>query len=582
MNIANEKLYPVLDTLIGEMCDVFRSSPYFHIGTDECQTNGLPVHAGFKAFLARHGLKNEDEVCGYFINAVNAMVAKRGKKTIKWEGVGDEACKDAICMCWVGNNRTAERLAHDGFTVITCPWNLGVPWPQWSMYVCNGSLLKPSDPVLGATTVMWEQTPTRHLASARRGLPERQERTWGPDNRFTEQGFARCWNGADALAAKLAGLSGPKLPATVASSLPGLGLVDAVRAFDNPQSSWQEDGGTATWFESCRPPTAGDNLTVTFDRPRAVYELAVATGHDRRGRLGQGELQTSADGQAFKTVAQFQDGNARAVVEDAAVKAVRIQCTAAQAGDMIVDDINLRLMRLISGTVNNVSTIGDGNYAVCTADATVPNIGQCSVNFVNKGNLLTLGTGGGNTSSLSGVLSGSGTVEFQAGPGHGGFRDSPLTLAGEQPNTLAGTYHVKQGRVGLGKRDGVAALAGRIIVGGQGTNDGLFWTANDQIDDSASVKLLDSPHGGAYLDLNGHREKFSSLTMAAHTRVITDGGILRVRRLAVEGREVPAGIYTGGEPWCQGSGMVLVGDAARARHFGQCDRDVCPAQRACG
>ena len=191
MNMANEAIYPALDTIIGEMCDVFRSSPYFHIGSDECQTTGLPLHAGYKAFMAKHGLKNDDEVGSYFIDRVNAMIAKRGKKTIKWEGVGDEACKDVIFMCWVGNNRTAERLARDGFTMITCPWGLGVPWPEWSMYVCNGSLLKPSDPVLGATTVMWEQTPAMHLASARRGLPERQERTWGPDNRFTEQGFAR-------------------------------------------------------------------------------------------------------------------------------------------------------------------------------------------------------------------------------------------------------------------------------------------------------------------------------------------------------------------------------------------------------
>ena len=569
MNLANEKLYPVLDTLIGEMCDVFHSSPYFHIGTDECETNGLPVHAGFKAFLAKRGLKNEGEVCGYFINQVNAMIAKRGKKTIKWEGVGDDACKDVILMCWVGNNRTAERAAQSGFTVITCPWGLGVPWPQWSMYVCNGSLLKPTDPVLGATTVMWEQTPAMHLSGARRGLPERQERTWGPDNHFTEEGFARRWNGTDAMAAKLAGLSEPKLPATVTTSLPGVGLVDAVRAFDNPQSSWQMDGGTATWFESCRAPAADDYVSVTFDRPRAVYELEVATGHDGRGRLGQGELQTSADGQAFKTVAQFHDGTARAVVEDAAVKAVRIRC-AAQAGNLIVDDIRLRLMRSISGTVNDAHTIAAGDYAVSAADAIIPNIGQSGVNFVDKGHVLTLGTGGGNASALAGILSGSGTVEFQAGARTGGFRDSPLTLAGEQPNTLAGTYRVKQGRLALGKRDGVTALAGRIIVGGQGPNDGLFWAADNQIDDGASVELIDSPAGGAYLDLNGHSEKIHSLVMAAHTRIL-GGGILRVDQLTVDGREVPRGIYSGGTPWCLGAGMVLVGDVLQREVSGAAD-----------
>jgi hypothetical protein len=558
MNMANEKLYPVLDTLIGEMCDVFHSSPYFHIGTDECETNGLPVHAGFKKFLAKHNLKNETEVGSYFINQVNAMIAKRGKKTIKWEGVGDAACKDVICMCWVGNNRTAERLVHEGFTVITCPWGLGVPWPEWSMYVCNGSMLKPTDPVLGATTVMWEQSPAMHLSGARRGLAERQERTWGPDNRFTEQGFGRRWNGTDALAARLAGLSEPKLPAMVESSMPGVGMVDAVRAFDNPQASWQIDGGTATWFESCRAPVDGDHITVTFDRPRAVYELDVTTGHDGRGRLNQGELQTSADGQTFKTIAQLTSGSAQAIVEDAAVKAVRIRCNA-QSENVIVDDIRLRLMRQISGTVNDVHKIAAGDYAVCAGDAVVPNIGQCGVNFVNKAHTLTLGTGGGNADTLTGVLSGSGTVVFQAAPASSGLRDSPLTLAGDQPNTLGGTYHIKQGRVVLAKREGVSALTGRIIVGGQGGNDCLCWAANDQISHCPLMELLDSPHGGAYLDLNGHSERLSELAMAAHTRIVTGGGILRVRQLKVEGREMPTGVYAG-EPWCQGSGMVLVGD----------------------
>ena len=390
MCIANEKLYPVLDTLIGEMCDVFHSSPYFHIGTDECETNGLPAHAGFKAFLAKHGLKNEDAVCDYFINEVNAMIAKRGKKTIKWEGVGDDACKDVVCMCWVGNNRTAERLVHNGFTVITCPWELGVPWPEWSMYVCNGSLLKPSDTVLGATTVMWEQKPAMHLASARRpggaaganlgpGQPlhrgrlrpalERNRRAGRPAGR-TE----RAENAGD----------------LVASTLPGVGLVDAVHRADKLRKVRGVAIGRRHGDLVRVVPAAGgrsDSLTVTFDRPPAhnVYELALATGRDGHSRLGQGELQTSADGQTFKTVAHFHDGNAQAVIEDAAVKAMRIRCTAAQSENLIVDDVGLRLMRRISGTVNDIHTLGDGNYAVCAGDATIPNLGQCASFSSTKG-----------------------------------------------------------------------------------------------------------------------------------------------------------------------------------------------------
>ena len=53
MNMSNEALYPALDTIIGEMCDVFKSSPYFHIGSDEVTSGRLSLHSGYKAFMAK-------------------------------------------------------------------------------------------------------------------------------------------------------------------------------------------------------------------------------------------------------------------------------------------------------------------------------------------------------------------------------------------------------------------------------------------------------------------------------------------------------------------------------------------------
>ena len=67
MNMSNEELYPALDTIIGEMCDVFRSSPYFHIGSDEVTSGRLSLHRGYKAFMAKHGLKNDSELADHFV-----------------------------------------------------------------------------------------------------------------------------------------------------------------------------------------------------------------------------------------------------------------------------------------------------------------------------------------------------------------------------------------------------------------------------------------------------------------------------------------------------------------------------------
>ena len=111
MNMSNEALYPALDTIIGEMCDVFRSSPYFHIGSDEVTSGRLSLHPGYKAFMEKHGLKNDHELADHFVREVCAMVKKHGKKAIKWEGLANFATKDVIIMCWEGNSTVADRGA---------------------------------------------------------------------------------------------------------------------------------------------------------------------------------------------------------------------------------------------------------------------------------------------------------------------------------------------------------------------------------------------------------------------------------------------------------------------------------------
>jgi hexosaminidase len=82
MNLSNEALYPALDTIVGEMCDVFGSSPYFHIGSDEVTSGRLSLHVGYKAFMAKHGLKDDGELADHFVREACAIVKKHGKKAI--------------------------------------------------------------------------------------------------------------------------------------------------------------------------------------------------------------------------------------------------------------------------------------------------------------------------------------------------------------------------------------------------------------------------------------------------------------------------------------------------------------------
>jgi hexosaminidase len=559
MNMSNEEIYPALDTLIGEMCDVFRSSPYFHIGSDEVTSGRLSLHPGYKAFLAKHGLKDDHELADHFIASVCAMVKKHGKKAIKWEGLSNTATKDVIIMAWEGNSTVATEMLARGYTTITCPWNLGVPWEEWNMYICNASRIKKGDSVLGATLVAWEQPPLTHITNLRQ-LPSRQERTWGPDNSVTVAGFAARFQPLDALAGKLIEMPPqPRCKASAATSLGTSDLLDPVFAFD---------GNDATFYRSAKPPQQGDHFTLTFSKPQQVYAIEMLTGFHGRGQLTGGEVQVSTDGSTFTTVASLDQGVAKAVLKDNRLQSVRLQAASDQSDPLVLRAINLRLMVNVAGVVSNPSAvIGEGNIAVTTADTQFAYpIGACASAVINRGFTLKLDNGG-NAYSFSGPISGTGRVElYAAGP------NAPLVLEGKDRNTLQGTWLVKAGRVVFAKELGVDAMLGTIVLGGSSSHPAeLVWNASHQLHDAATVQLLGSSEPatsrGAALDLNGFSETIASLTLGTGSKVLTDGptgaGVLTVREATVEGKPLPRGVYTSSGGWLQGRGYVIVGDVKR-------------------
>jgi hypothetical protein len=545
MNMSNEELYPVIDALIGEMCDVFRSSPYFHIGSDEVTSGRLSLHPGYKAFLAKHNLKDDHALADHFVATVCDMVKKRGKKAIKWEGLSNTATKDVIIMGWESNSTTTTDFLARGYTTITVPWNLGVPWEQWNMYVCNGSRHKKGDSVLGAMLVAWEQPPLTHITNLRQ-VASRQERTWGPDNSVTVEGFASRFQPLDAVAGKLIGMP-PKraLEAAFAASAGTSDFLDPVFAFD---------GSDATFYKSATSPKKDDHFTLAFPEARQIYALEVLTGVNGKGLLTGGEVQVSDDGKTFTTVGTLDKGAARVTLKDNRVQAVRVRATADQSEALVVRAINLRLMVDVAGTVKNPSAvIGAGNVAVITGDAEFAYpVGTVTAPVINRGHTLKLNNGG-NAFNLSGPVSGTGKVEVYAGG-----VNAPLVLDGKDANTLKGAWAVR-GRVILAKPPGTDAMSGTITVGGSGENDALVLGASNQIHDDTTVELLAAKAGAASLHLNGHSETFAKLALAPGAKVFADG-VLAVRELVVDGKAQPRGIYTASSGWLHGRGYVVVGD----------------------
>ncbi len=218
INIANEEIYPVLDTLIGEACGLFKSSPYFHMGADETQFGAFFAHPTVKAqleALAAKGVKSS-EVFAHFINRINAIVKKHGKRTICWEGFGanEPVDKDVIIMAWHGSSYPPQTLLEKGYHIINVPWTPSVNWSARQNYEWNKWLLNLNEQsqsrqfainpqVIGGQMVLWEQGPNVAIPTLRDKVPARQERLYSPWScRSFEDYFAR-FTRTDAMLEKL-------------------------------------------------------------------------------------------------------------------------------------------------------------------------------------------------------------------------------------------------------------------------------------------------------------------------------------------------------------------------------------------
>lgn len=206
INFANDKVLTAVNTLIGELCEVFHSSPYFHMGGDEADISLADQHPDFQAAFRKYGLpdKSQQEIFRLFINEVDAMVKRRGKRLIVWEGFGRDPAskfpipKDVLVMEFENAYYSATDLLADGYQVINASWtplyvvNRHV-WParnilDWditkfgrfsNLYPTTTWFQAPSAKgIEGAQACSWEGPEYSEIANLRRLVPAMAERVW--------------------------------------------------------------------------------------------------------------------------------------------------------------------------------------------------------------------------------------------------------------------------------------------------------------------------------------------------------------------------------------------------------------------
>lgn len=98
-----------VERLIAEMLDVFRATPYMHVGGDEA-----------------YGVS--EEIQRDFINRLNEFVKRQGRRTVVWEGPGpgtgkSRVSKDVLHINWRTINFPAQQMLDAGHEVVNAAWD---------------------------------------------------------------------------------------------------------------------------------------------------------------------------------------------------------------------------------------------------------------------------------------------------------------------------------------------------------------------------------------------------------------------------------------------------------------------------
>jgi hexosaminidase len=208
LNMGKDAVYDALDTLIGEMSDVFHESPYIHIGCDEVFGQGMEDDPDIRRYMALHHLHSMEELYQQYIVRVNSLVKKHGKQAIVWSGfqkaVAVKIPNDILVMEYETSNYAPQELINDGYRIINASfkplyvvnnqrWDADSIYENWDAFTWQmpgnlpgkdkGIHIAPAAKVAGGSMSSWEQSERKEIPSLRRRLAAMSERLWNAKKR---------------------------------------------------------------------------------------------------------------------------------------------------------------------------------------------------------------------------------------------------------------------------------------------------------------------------------------------------------------------------------------------------------------
>ncbi len=212
VNIAKAEVRAAWRTLIGEMCAVFQSTPYFHLGCDEVDWAWSEYNTDFQAAFVEWGFnrstprQNVSLVFSKFITLARDYAAEFGKKSIVWENsdmngapevppptdilVMPFDCYNPIKFTTYGTGMKLVNAAWSPLYAVNefkkkvsaiYAWNRTLFGPYSGVSETYSSYTVPAQHVLGTQFTTFEQEEDLEMMSVRARLAATSERTWNPD-----------------------------------------------------------------------------------------------------------------------------------------------------------------------------------------------------------------------------------------------------------------------------------------------------------------------------------------------------------------------------------------------------------------
>jgi len=214
IHMGRESVYAALDTLIGELTEVFQASPYIHIGGDEAIFTSVIDDPEVQAYMAEKELEEDvHELYRHFLVRMNEVVKRHGRQMCVWEGFTRAGTvkipKDILVFEFETNRYLPNELVEDGYSVVNTSWKplYVVNQKKWSPETLyNWNLwrwenwwerapsfepiqVEKSPLVVGAQMCAWEQPGEAEIPSLRKRLPAFAERVWNTEGSLPYESF---------------------------------------------------------------------------------------------------------------------------------------------------------------------------------------------------------------------------------------------------------------------------------------------------------------------------------------------------------------------------------------------------------